>query len=574
MTDGSQSQDAAIDHVALDNAREQEDERLREEQRARRDQAAAQSEGVAPFFPVGLATSPEHPTQFNFDLFLWDGLRLSSGLLPTDEGSAVAFEDVDDCQRYCERYVALVEQGLPASSRDDRRQSREERRPLFDKQRMFYEAGQPLGDKMRTGNEAFDRNLKELRLDRFGNVMALFAPSWSDLSVHLVHGFPRRLVTEPHGGMVAGNLVVAARISNQAIRSLATGDVACFLSKEMVRGLGLTTSELMLARSGALKYAGKRDKPARLVGVMFRYGVDFLTLESLSREQLRTLADTTSTHWRELFDQPEDPSADPGSSSSDSDQSSAPEPEPQVCLPWETATECANIPDPHHERYTGTVLYHLNRLVSCYLKTVEARPRPEKTAAGPVATRPQAEAADSPTASSSSGQRKRRKQLKPARAVVEEPEAPAAPPSRAPARVEERPTPTIDARQRLLAVRGILPTRLPSVESLQSVRSYLERNLPLPVSEMMYILSLLLLSLSSTVKVTAIIIWNDVSMILPSFSISEKKLNTKSHILVSSPQYLRNSQEPDFQCLVFTNLKMMIVCPKPPLLHYYYYDHP
>ena len=272
LTDGSQSQDAALDHVALDNAREQEEERRREQDRERRDQAAAESECVAPFFPVGLATSPEHPTQFNFDLFLWDGLSLSSGLLPTDEGSAVAFEDLGDCQRYCERFVALVDARLPALRHDDGRESREERRPLFDKQRMFYEAGQLLGEKMRTGNKAFDRNLQQLRLDRFGNVMALFAPSWSDLSVHFVHGFPRRLVTEAHGGMVPGNLVVAARISNQAIRSLATGDVACFLSKEMVRGLGLTTSKLMLARSGALKYAGKRDKPARLVGVMFRYG--------------------------------------------------------------------------------------------------------------------------------------------------------------------------------------------------------------------------------------------------------------------------------------------------------------
>ena len=476
LTDGSLSQDAPMFHVAVDNEREQREERLRQEERER----AQAAESVAPFFPVGLATSPQHPTQFNFDLFLWDGLRLSSGLLGIDEGEAVAFEDLSECQRYCERYVALVEARL----RDSRRQSTEERRPLFDKRRMFYEAGQPLGEKMTTGNEAFDHNLGQLRLDRFGNVMALFAPLWSDVSVHFVHGFPRRLVEEPHGGMVLGNVVVAARISNQAIRSLATGDVACFLSREVVRGLGLTTSELMLARSSALKYAGKRDKPARLVGVMFRYGLDFLTFESLSREQLCTLADTTSSHWRELFGRPEDPAVEPGSSS-ESESGSSPEPERQVCLPWETATECANIPDPQHERYTGTVLYHLNRLVTCYLRRVEPRPRPELLGSAPAATPPQANAADNPRAPSSSGQRKRRKkQSTPAPVVPEkQPAAPDRAPAQTPARQEERLATTIDARQRLLAVRGIVATRIPSVESLQSVASYLEQNLPLPVSE-------------------------------------------------------------------------------------------
>ena len=50
----------------------------------------------------------------------------------------------------------------------------------------------------------------------------------------------------------------------------------------MIEGLGLSTAELMLARGSAVKYAGKRDKPARLVELMMRFGLNFLTLEALT----------------------------------------------------------------------------------------------------------------------------------------------------------------------------------------------------------------------------------------------------------------------------------------------------
>ena len=36
-----------------------------------------------------------------------------------------------------------------------------------------------------------------------------------------------------------------------------TGDMASFISKRMVQGLGLTTTELVLARTSAIRYAGK-----------------------------------------------------------------------------------------------------------------------------------------------------------------------------------------------------------------------------------------------------------------------------------------------------------------------------
>ena len=55
----------------------------------------------------------------------------------------------------------------------------------------------------------------------------------------------------------------------------------------MIRGLGLTVTELMLARMTAIRYAGKKDKPARLVEMMVRFGVDFLTMTPLEAEQTK-----------------------------------------------------------------------------------------------------------------------------------------------------------------------------------------------------------------------------------------------------------------------------------------------
>ena len=77
---------------------------------------------------------------------------------------------------------------------------------------------------LKYGNERFDRNLEKVRLDVFGNVMILDAPHWSDISAQFTHGFPRRLIPYHHRGILSGNITVAARISNQAIRSLSTGN--------------------------------------------------------------------------------------------------------------------------------------------------------------------------------------------------------------------------------------------------------------------------------------------------------------------------------------------------------------
>ena len=68
-------------------------------------------------------------------------------------------------------------------------------------------------------------------------------------------------MTEPHRGMLPGKITAAALVSNRAVWSLAPGEVAAFLSRDVVWGLGLTPAELVLARATALRYAGKPNKP-------------------------------------------------------------------------------------------------------------------------------------------------------------------------------------------------------------------------------------------------------------------------------------------------------------------------
>ena len=177
---------------------------------------------ITPYFPAGLAKTPEEPTVFDFGLFLFDTLRLRSGLFRDDREAEVIFADLKQCREYCEAFItdreaSCKEQRSPSSRTGQQREG------SLSKPEMFQRAGRPLGDKVATGNELFDGHLDELRLDDFGNVMHLHAPFWSDVSAQFMHGFPRRLITDSHGGVLPGNITVAARISNQAVRSLSIG---------------------------------------------------------------------------------------------------------------------------------------------------------------------------------------------------------------------------------------------------------------------------------------------------------------------------------------------------------------
>ena len=259
------------------------------------------------------------------------------------------------------------------------------------------------------------------------------------------------------------------------------GDIAAFTSKSMIEGLGLSTAELMLGRSSTIKYAGKRDKPARLVEFMVRFGVNFLTLEPLTTEHLQDLRSTSTNHWCQLLQslpQPPDDEEESGSSS---------EEESQLRVSWDTRDELRDLPGgPESEERHTAVRRHFNRLVQRFVtRTIVT----EAVAVGTetvVQRRP----------SGSSGYHRRRKQPAPRRAMTsasretgnpaassqtaEQGDAtaaaavPLAVPASEVAAAEARRNP----RQALIALPGIKATTIPSEVSLNRLEQFLRDNQP------------------------------------------------------------------------------------------------
>ena len=150
--------------------------------------------------------------------------------------------------------------------------------------------------------------------------MVLGAPAWSDVCAAFMHGYPRRLVSTDHGGFLRGNVIVAAKVSKRALRSLAPANIAAFSSRRTLRNLGLTASELLLARQSAISHTGQQRLPHRLVQTMLRFGVDFLTFAPLSRDTLEKLSDLAqSVTQRNLELCPDAMDAEQAEASSSSD---------------------------------------------------------------------------------------------------------------------------------------------------------------------------------------------------------------------------------------------------------------
>ena len=114
----------------------------------------------------------------------------------------------------------------------------------------------------------------------------------------------------------------------------------------MIRGLGLTVTELMLARTIAIRYAGKRDKPARLVEMMVRFGVDFLTMMPLEAEQTKGLRLASSSYWDLMIASAPDDGED---SSSD---------ESELSVGWDAGDQMDPLPTHGTPEYTETVTRH------------------------------------------------------------------------------------------------------------------------------------------------------------------------------------------------------------------------
>ena len=128
----------------------------------------------------------------------------------------------------------------------------------------------------------------------------------------------------------------------------------------MVQGLGLTTTELMLAQASAIKYAGKSDKPARLVDMMVRFGVDFLTMTALTQDQVQGLRGSSSTHWDRILTQCDGDDTD--TSSDDS----------EISVGWDATEENETLPEQGTEEHTAMVERHVDHLLHCYVSVQTA----------------------------------------------------------------------------------------------------------------------------------------------------------------------------------------------------------
>ena len=130
----------------------------------------------------------------------------------------------------------------------------------------------------------------------------------------------------------------------------------------MIEGLGLSTAELMLARSSTLRYAGKRDKPACLVELIMKFRVNFLTLQPLSTEHLQELRTTSTNHWSQVLQSLPQPPAD------EEDSGSSSEEESQLRVNWDTRNELQALPgQPDSEEHHTAVRRHFNRLVQRFV---------------------------------------------------------------------------------------------------------------------------------------------------------------------------------------------------------------
>ena len=123
-----------------------------------------------------------------------------------------------------------------------------------------------------------------------------------------------------------------------------------------MQGLGLSTTELVLARTSAIKYAGKSGKPARLIDMMVRFGVDFLTMTPLGQEQLQGLRESSSTHWEHMI-----------ASTSDDEDTDSSSDESEISVAWDPSEEIQSLPEYGTDEHTQTVTRHVDHLVQCYV---------------------------------------------------------------------------------------------------------------------------------------------------------------------------------------------------------------
>lgn len=121
------------------------------------------------------------------------------------------------------------------------------------------------------------------------------SPRWSPATPEVTHGFPRRLISQQHAGVVPGNIIIAAKASNNTLRRMAVEDVACIISRTAITGAGLTLARLLNLRYAALKYRNSTYRPNYLLSAMKELGVTFDTFDAIESDVLLALSSIPPT---------------------------------------------------------------------------------------------------------------------------------------------------------------------------------------------------------------------------------------------------------------------------------------
>ena len=243
------------------------------------------------------------------------------------------------------------------------------------------------------------------------------------------------------------------------------GDIAAFISRGMLRGLGLTPAELMLARASAIRYAGKQHKPARLIDLMLRFGLDFLDITPLNAEQIQGLRTSSSTYWNELLT---------STSESDLVESESSSDESEITVSWDPRNECVSIPAPTSSDHAVAVRRHVENLVFWYVSrpsvTTEVEPRAEAEVA----------AQRRPSGSSGLHRRKRTtpRRVLPSTSQTSDTASAGEEPQEAREDQEVSQPVLRNPREALLSLPGIAATRIPSEDSLGRLEQFLRENQP------------------------------------------------------------------------------------------------
>ena len=111
----------------------------------------------------------------------------------------------------------------------------------------------------------------------------------------------------------------------------------------------------MMARASAIKYAGQREKPTRLLDLTVRFGIDFLTLAPVPRDKLQDLRRKSTVHWNGVFETSADEDQEAESSSS-SDESG-------LSVDWDPREESQGMPATNTDAYTVAVTRHVENLL-------------------------------------------------------------------------------------------------------------------------------------------------------------------------------------------------------------------